>query len=167
MNSRQKGKRGELELAHVLEEYGVKARRGQQYSGLQGDADVVGLDGVHIECKRVEQLNVENAMQQAERDAQEGEIPAVFHRKNREEWKVTIRLEDFMNLYLGPRTKPIPPCKDCESRYEGCHSECVRYRRYQEGIAKYKERIKKAKQDDGLMQSYEIRKYRRLEGGKK
>ena len=57
MNSKQKGKRGELELAKKLQEYGFEARRGQQYSGIGGD-DVVGLEGVHIECKRVEPLGV-------------------------------------------------------------------------------------------------------------
>ena len=50
-NSRAKGKAGERELAKKLREFGVDARRGQQYSGANGDADVVGLQGVHIECK--------------------------------------------------------------------------------------------------------------------
>ena len=59
MNSRQKGKKGELELAKVLRGYGYPARRGQQYSGANGDADVVGLPHVHIECKRVEALNID------------------------------------------------------------------------------------------------------------
>ena len=48
MNSRQKGARGERELASKLREYGYNTRRGQQYSGANGDADVVGLTGVHI-----------------------------------------------------------------------------------------------------------------------
>ena len=47
VNSRAKGKRAELELSHVLQEYGYNARRGQQFSGANGDADVVGLDGIH------------------------------------------------------------------------------------------------------------------------
>lgn len=98
MNSRAKGKRGELELAHILGMYGYDARRGQQYSGANGDADVVGLPGFHIEAKRVEKLNIEEALKQAEQDAKEGETPAVFHRKNRETWKVTLRLEAFMRL---------------------------------------------------------------------
>lgn len=167
MNSRQKGKRGELELAHKLEEYGIPARRGQQYSGATGEADVVGLDGVHIECKRVEQLNIEQALQQAERDAREGEIPAVFHRKNREEWKVTIRLDEFLLLYLGPATKPVPPCKDCEERHEKCHSECARYMRYTEMLQRYKDRLRKAKETDNMMLGYEQRKYKRLTGGQR
>ena len=102
MNSRNKGKRGELELAAKLKEYGYcKARRGQQYSGANGDSDVVGLPGVHIECKRVEKLNLYDAMKQSVNDAREGETPAVFHRKNHKEWLVTLRLEDFMKMYAG------------------------------------------------------------------
>lgn len=99
MNSRQKGCRGERELAKKLREYGYEARRGQQYSGASGDPDVIGLPGIHIECKRVERLNLEDAMAQSKRDAREGEIPTVMHRKNNCEWLVTMRLEDFMRMY--------------------------------------------------------------------
>ena len=99
MNSRQKGKRGELEAAKVLKQYGYDARRGQQFSGANGDADVVGLPGIHLEVKRVEKLNISEAMQQAIRDAREGELPVVMHRKNRETWLVTMPLRGFMVLY--------------------------------------------------------------------
>lgn len=99
MNSRDKGARGERELAGKLREYGYKSRRGQQYCGSNGDADVIGLEGIHIECKRVERLNIEDAMTQAKSDAKENEVPAVFHRKNHCEWLVTMRLEDFMSMY--------------------------------------------------------------------
>lgn len=100
INSRAKGAAGELELAHKLTDLGYPSRRGQQFSGKNGDADVVGeLEGVHIECKRVEALNLDSAYEQAVRDAKEGLIPAVFHRKNRKPWKVTISLEDFLKLY--------------------------------------------------------------------
>lgn len=61
-NSRRKGASGERELAKKLREYGYEARRGQQYCGSNGDADVVGIPGIHIECKRVEALNIEKAM---------------------------------------------------------------------------------------------------------
>lgn len=99
MNSRDKGKRGELELSHKLQDYGYCTRRGQQFCGLQGDADVVGLVGVHIECKRVEKLNIYDAMSQAKRDAKDNEKPTVFHRKNNCEWLVTMRLDDWIELY--------------------------------------------------------------------
>lgn len=98
-NSRQKGARGERELAGKLREYGYNSRRGQQYSGANGDADVVGLPHIHIECKRVERLNLEDAMAQSKRDAREGEYPVVMHRKNNCDWLVTMRFQDFMKLY--------------------------------------------------------------------
>lgn len=98
-NSRRKGAEGERELAGKLREYGYDSRRGQQYCGANGDADVVGLPGVHIECKRVEKLNLYDAMAQSVHDSKEGEVPAVFHRKNRCEWLVTLRFDDFMKMY--------------------------------------------------------------------
>ena len=100
MNSKRKGKRGELELAKKLQEYGFETRRGQQYSGIGGD-DVVGLEGIHIECKRVERLNVYDAMKHACKDAEADELPAVFWRKNKEQWLVTMALCDWIELYKG------------------------------------------------------------------
>lgn len=99
MNSRQKGAAGERELAKALRSHGFETRRGQQYCGSNGDADVVGLPGVHIECKRVERLNLEDAMAQSRADARPGEIPVVMHRKNNCKWIVTLSLDDFMTLY--------------------------------------------------------------------
>ena len=98
-SQREKGKRGERELAMKLREYGYDCRRGQQYCGANGDADVLGLPGIHIECKRVERLNIQIAMEQSKRDAAEGELPAVFHRRDRSEWLVTMRLEDWAELF--------------------------------------------------------------------
>lgn len=99
VNSREKGKAGELELSHLLQSYGYEAKRGQQYSGINGDADVVGLPGIHIECKRVEHLNLYNAMAQSVRDARDGEVPTVMHRQNRKDWLVTMRFEDWIKMY--------------------------------------------------------------------
>lgn len=98
MNSRQKGAEGERELARILRKRGYNSRRGQQYSGANGDADVVGIEGVHIEVKRVEKLNIDNAMEQSIRDARADEIPIVAHRKNRKGWLVTMRLEDWLEM---------------------------------------------------------------------
>lgn len=97
-NAREKGKRGERELAKLLKGYGYDCRRGQQYCGASGDADVIGLPGIHIECKRVESLNIDKAMEQSVNDTKEG-IPVVMHRKNDKPWKVTLLLDDFMKLY--------------------------------------------------------------------
>lgn len=99
MNSREKGVAGERELANILKDYGYDTRRGQQFCGANGDADVVGLPGIHIECKRVERLNFYAAMEQSERDSREGEVPVVMHRKNRQDWLVTMRLSDWLEMY--------------------------------------------------------------------
>ncbi|GAA0856826.1 hypothetical protein GCM10008916_08000 [Clostridium nitritogenes] len=98
-NSKSKGARGERELSSKLREYGYNTRRGQQYCGANGDADVVGLPNIHIECKRVEKLNIYNAISQAKADAKENELPTVFHRKDRSEWLVTMTLEDWIKIY--------------------------------------------------------------------
>lgn len=99
VNSREKGKRGERELSRALTALGYDSRRGQQYSGANGDADVIGLPGMHIECKRVERLDLSGAVIQAVRDAKNGERPAVMHRRSRGVWLVTMRLEDWIELY--------------------------------------------------------------------
>ena len=101
INSRQKGKTGELELARKLKEYGYDCRRSVQYNGKDGQADVLGLPSLHIECKRVERLNLYDAMEQAKRDAKNGDAPTVFHRKNRSNWLVTMELDSFMEIYAG------------------------------------------------------------------
>lgn len=97
INSRAKGVAGEREFSNLCKKHGFETRRGQQYSGIEGK-DVVGLDGIHIEVKRVEKLNISNAIRQAIRDKTDGEIPIVAHRKNREEWLVTMRATDFLEM---------------------------------------------------------------------
>ena len=98
INSREKGKKGEREFAALCREQGYDCRRGQQYSGIEG-RDVVGLPYIHVEVKRVERLNIEEAMAQSKRDAKDGELPIVAHRKNHCEWLVTMRAEDWFELY--------------------------------------------------------------------
>lgn len=97
-NSRDKGARGERELAKVLRLYGYDARRGQQFHGGPDSPDVLGLPGIHIECKRVEKLNLYDAMAQSRNDAGE-DVPVVMHRKNNCKWLVTMELSDWMELY--------------------------------------------------------------------
>ena len=99
VNSRWKGAEGERELSHKLEAFGYDCRRGQQFCGKNGDADVVGLPGIHIECKRVEQLRLYDALKQAKSDARKDELPVVMHRRNKSSWVVIMELSDWMELY--------------------------------------------------------------------
>lgn len=97
VNSKQKGARGEREFASLCRSEGYDARRGQQYSGVEGD-DVVGLPFIHVEVKRVQRLNIDDAMLQSIRDSND-EIPIVAHRKNNCDWLITMRAEDWFRLY--------------------------------------------------------------------
>lgn len=99
INSKQKGNEGERELASLLREHGFSARRGQQFAGSSESPDVIhDIPKIHIECKRVEKLNIANAMAQATRDARDGDVPTVFHRKNRQDWLVTLTAHDFLMM---------------------------------------------------------------------
>ena len=97
-SSQRKGADGERELSNILKEYGFSVRRGQVFNH---ESDMVGLEGIHPEVKRVEKLNVPAAMRQAVTEAQirKDGTPTLFHRRNREEWLVTMRLEDWIELY--------------------------------------------------------------------
>lgn len=100
MNSKRKGKVGELEaskeLARVLK---CEARRGQQYSGIGEAPDVVhSVPGVHIEVKRTEGFRLNAALDQAIDDAAEGSVPVVLHRSNKRPWVVVVRLDDLPQL---------------------------------------------------------------------
>jgi hypothetical protein len=97
--ARDKGKRNELSLMHILRDtYGYHVRRGYVF---QHESDLVGLDGIHVECKAVEKLNIHKAMEQATAEAEKRKdgIPTVFHKKSREGWLVTMKLEDWIDLY--------------------------------------------------------------------
>ena len=99
VNSRNKGAAYERHVAGLFRTYNYKARRGQQFSGLNGDADVVGVPYIHIECKAVERLNLYDAIAQAKRDARKGELPVVIHKKNYCNDLVTMEFEDWIKLY--------------------------------------------------------------------
>jgi Holliday junction resolvase len=101
MNSRQKGARGEREFRDQLRAAGyMSARRGQQFAGGTDSPDVVcdELAVIHWEVKRVERLNIEDAMSQAKRDSGSQKTPIVAHRKNGGEWLATVRLDDLFKL---------------------------------------------------------------------
>ena len=105
-SSQRKGADGERELAAVLKEYGFDTKRGGSlsYGTLP---DLYGLPGVHMEVKRVERLNVSKAFKQSVDDSRRFNdgAPALFHRKNREQWLVTMRLADWIKLYAGNQQK--------------------------------------------------------------
>ena len=100
-SSQRKGRSGELELVKVLHGFGFDSVQAGEPVSYGSTPDLVGLPGIHIECKRAEQLRLSEWMKQAQRDAarfKDG-VAVVFHRRNREEWAVTLRLDDFVRFY--------------------------------------------------------------------
>ncbi len=98
--SKEKGKTGELEVVHLLKQHGFEAERGQQYHG-RGDApDVVhNMEGLFVEVKRTgKQTALWDAMEQAEDDMNEGDVPVVFHRKDGKKWLAILDADDFLNM---------------------------------------------------------------------
>lgn len=105
MNTKAKGTRGENELREYLTAAGYPAHRNdQRYIGGHDNPDISaqGLENLHIECKRVEKLNISQAMAQATADAA-GRVPVVMHRRNREQWLITMRLADYLTGAAAPR----------------------------------------------------------------
>ncbi len=113
INSKRKGAAGEREWAKFCREQGYDVRRTQQYcGGTEESADCVGLPYIHQEVKRVQALNIDEALEQAQEDnitantltvintsGKSGSIPIVAHRKNGKKWKVTMYADDWFKLY--------------------------------------------------------------------
>ena len=103
--SREKGKRFERDIANFFKGHGITARRTAQFCGKTGQAgDVKGVPDIHVECKAVEKLNLEEAYQQSVRDAEaagKNEIPVVVHKKSRKPAMITLALSDWIDMYLA------------------------------------------------------------------
>jgi Holliday junction resolvase len=106
MNSREKGKRGERQWRDELRANGYMARRGQQFSGSPDSPDVIceELGWLQFEVKAVERLNIEDAMEQARRDAV-AKTPVVAHKRSFRRWLVTMDAETFFQFLRGT----LPP----------------------------------------------------------
>lgn len=100
VNSRRKGKTGELEWAKYLKENSdTEARRGMQFCGSPDSPDVVSDDRYFYEVKRRNRLSIYEAMAQAVKDSEgSGKIPTIAWRKDRGEWLIVLRASDFIRI---------------------------------------------------------------------
>lgn len=98
INSKQKGARGEREVAEILRKYGFEARRSAQYCGNTGDAaDITTNLPYHIEVKHQETLQIDKWWEQATHDAKD-KTPILVFRKNNQKWRVVMDFEKFLEL---------------------------------------------------------------------
>lgn len=84
---RLKGRRAEAEVAAIFRDAGFTVH------GLEGAGDhsIVGHGlTLHSEVKRQETLRLPLWTRQAESEAPEGAIPAVFYRRNRTAWRALV-----------------------------------------------------------------------------
>lgn len=119
---RNKGARGERDAILYLKDQGFSwdMKRGLQSRGGGAEqADVMNAGPFHVEVKRVEKLNIHAALQQACDDAAEGKIPIVLHRRNNEKWKVTLRADDFFEIFRES-SYAGDAARKCESSLPDC-----------------------------------------------
>ncbi len=113
INSRRKGKVGELELCEFLRAYGYAARRGQQFAGSPDSPDVITDLDAHcfFDAKRVESLQIHPALAQVTNDeGGRGRHPIVMFKRNRSDWIAVLSARELMKLI----TALYPPTQTAE-----------------------------------------------------
>ena len=100
VNSRNKGKRGELEVVRMLATAGwPQARRSSDGRSQVERGDIVrGPAGCHLEVRYREQIRIVEWCHQAESEAHPTDRPVVIWRRSREPWRVSMLLDDWMPL---------------------------------------------------------------------
>lgn len=105
MNSRRKGKRGELGAARALRElFGVSVTRAAQHSGKE-QADLRGLPGLHFEVKLYSKIGACRFMDQAQAESGD-DVPVVLMRENGGKWMVMVPLDELERL-----RQRLPPAR--------------------------------------------------------
>ena len=95
---REKGKRGEREAAKELTRIlGTPVSRTQQFKGTAQSADLEGVNGLHLEVKRVEKFSLYPAMEQAKEESEDS-LPLLLHKRNRKKWVAICYLDDLAEI---------------------------------------------------------------------
>ena len=56
---------------------------------------------------------------------------------------------------------PKSPCYNCEERHDLCHSHCEKYLSYRKELDGYNEVVRRSKEENNRLNSYEISKMKR------
>lgn len=99
--SRDKGARGEREIANILKAAGIPAMRSQQHKGAADAADeTTYLDDLfYLEVKRTEKLSLYPVMKIAKDEAGEDKTPLILHRKNQEKWLAIMEFDALIGIF--------------------------------------------------------------------
>ncbi len=102
INSRRKGKAGELELIHLLKDQLGEGLRRNLDQPREGGADVLGLLGWAIEIKRAKAPALKEWWSQTIAQAQEAhEKPVLAYRLDRKSWRFLVALRDLVPGFEG------------------------------------------------------------------
>lgn len=91
--SREKGKRGEREVAKLFSDFGLPARRTAQYCGRNNDSSdvkVEDLPQLYVECKLGYSKQIHDWFERAFEDAGADMIPIIFHKCDHGRWLATV-----------------------------------------------------------------------------
>lgn len=91
-SERDKGARGEREVAAIFREHGFDCDRTPNSGGLRVRGDLAGTVPAHVEVKRQERLQLPTWLRQARDEAPEGVVPVVAFRQNGDEWYAVLPL---------------------------------------------------------------------------
>lgn len=95
---RDKGARGEREVAAVLRAHHLPAVRTPNSGGLTVRGDLTGVPGYHFEVKRQETLRLPLWIRQANAEAGTADVPVVVWRTNRGPWRADLPLHALAKL---------------------------------------------------------------------
>ena len=97
MNSKAKGKRGELEARDYVRQHWCAPRciRSAQAGGAFAADLLHAGEDLHVEVKRRQRIAATHFMRQAEQDCGDKDVPVVLMREdNYSSWLVVLRIED-------------------------------------------------------------------------
>jgi Holliday junction resolvase len=99
-SQREKGRRGEQEVARILRSRGFDAERIPNSGGLteKGDVKSKDLPRLHFEVKFQETWSLLKWLRQAIEEALPTQVPVVVFKKSREPWRVSVTLEHYLDL---------------------------------------------------------------------
>lgn len=110
-SERDKGARGEREVAERFRLAGFDCDRAPNSGGLRFRGDLYGELPCHVEVKRQEVLRLWEWLRQAELDA-DGRMPVVAFRRNAGRWYATLPLDDLVNLLWRDQQASTSPTSE-------------------------------------------------------
>ena len=97
--SRDKGKRGEREVAALIRSHGFNAKRGQQHRGGVDSPDIIhNIPNVNLEVKFREDVSLFATLKRIGYETPLNKWPVVFYRQLRKPWIIFMDADDFLYI---------------------------------------------------------------------